>query len=49
MLYGQKLYDQAKLHLAQFRGIFNDLDEDARNADPEVLEQSSALGQLLGV
>lgn len=49
MLYGSKLYDQSKLHLSHFRAIFNELDEDARNADPEVLEQSSVLGQLLGV
>jgi hypothetical protein len=49
MLYGHKLHDQAKTHLALFCGVFNDLDEEARNADPEVLEQSHVLGQLLGM
>ena len=31
----------------QFKALFRDLDEDARNADPDVLEQSHMLAQLL--
>lgn len=47
LLCQHKALDQAKQHLAQFKALFRDLDEDARNADPDVLEQSHILGQLL--
>ncbi|KXZ53232.1 BBS4 protein [Gonium pectorale] len=49
LLYSQKQYDTAKLHLHQFRALFSDMDEEARRADPEVAEQAGLLGQLLGM
>ncbi|GLI61293.1 hypothetical protein VaNZ11_003647 [Volvox africanus] len=49
LLYNQKQYDSAKLHLHQFRALFQDMDEEARRADPEVTEQSGLLGQLLNI
>ena len=49
MLHRFKEYDQAKLHLMQFRGLFDDQDEELRNADPEIIEQAKSLGRLLGV
>ncbi len=48
LLYGAKQYDAAKLHMTTFRVLFADLDEEARQADPEVLQQGTMLGQLLG-
>jgi Bardet-Biedl syndrome 4 protein len=42
-------YDQAKLHLMQFRELFEAQDEEAKNSDPDILEQAYALGRLLGV
>ena len=47
MLYHNKQYDEAKLHLLQFKELFAVLDEEAKNADPEILEQSHLLTQLL--
>ena len=30
-----------------FRALFNELDDESKNADPEILEQSHTLSQLL--
>lgn len=48
MLAKHQQLDQAKLHYLQFRALFDDLDEDAKNADPEIVEQARSLGQVLG-
>jgi len=41
--------DQAKLHLMQFRDLFDALDDETKHADQDVIEQGHAIGRLLGV
>ena len=48
MLHRHKEYEQAKLHLLQFRDLFDAQEEDLRSADPEIVDQAKALGRLLG-
>lgn len=42
-------HETAKLHLQQFRELFEGQDEGVMNSDPDILEQSHVLGQLLSV
>ena len=49
MLHRHKEYEQSKLHLMQFRDLFDSQDEEVKSADPEVIEQAKGLGRLLGV
>lgn len=48
-LYNNDDVDRAREHYSEFVALFDELDEEARNADPEVLEQQVALGRALGV
>ena len=49
MLQRHKETDQAKLHLMQFRDLFDELDDESKHADPDVIEQGHAIGKLLGM
>ena len=49
MLQRHKENDQAKLHLMQFRDLFDAQDEEAKSSDPDLIEQGHTLGRLLGV
>ncbi len=49
MLHRARRTADARTHMMQFRALFDEQPESVRNADPEVIEQASALGQLLGV
>jgi len=48
MLAKHNRLDDARQHLLQFRELWERLDEDAKNADPELLEQAGLLGGMLG-
>lgn len=48
MLQQNKQFEQAKMHMLQFRELYDLQDEAAKSSDPEVLEQAQVLGQLLG-
>ena len=39
--------NKAKEHFAEFERIFEELDEESRNADPDVLEQRRLLARAL--
>ena len=49
MLQRHKEYEQSKLHLLQFRDLFDEQDEDVKHADQEIIDQAHALGRLLGI
>ena len=49
MLQRHKEYEQSKLHLLQFRDLFDEQDEDVKHADQESIDQAHALGRLLGI
>lgn len=48
-LYNNDDVDRAKEHFGEFQRLFDELDDDTRNADPEVNEQAVALGAALGM
>ncbi len=47
-LFNHGQVDQAAQHFAEFRKLFDELDEETRNADPDILEQQALLAQALG-
>jgi Bardet-Biedl syndrome 4 protein len=49
MLHATGSPDEARVHLHQYRALWEDLEEGAKNSDPELLEQSAVLGNLLGM
>lgn len=48
-LHNNDLMDKAREQFLRFEKLFSELDEDVRTADPEVLEQQSALKAALGL
>ncbi len=48
-LYNNDDFGRAKTQFAEFEKLFEELDEEARSADPEVLEQKTALSAALSV
>lgn len=48
MLYNFGMIDPARQHYQLFKGMFSNLDEEAKNADPEVAEQARTFAALLG-
>ena len=46
-LYNRNALDRAAEHYTEFERLFAKLDDDARNADPEVVEQSKSLQAAL--
>ncbi len=49
LLFNNKQFESAKLHMHQFRALYNDMDEEARRVDPEIGEQAAQLSQQLGM
>lgn len=42
------IHVQAKTHFKEFKQLWNDLEEDVKSADPDVIEQMTELEQALG-
>jgi len=47
-LFNHEELDTAKQHFREFKTLWNELDEEVKNADPDVIEQMAELEQALG-
>lgn len=48
-LFNHNELDQAKAHFREFKQLWNELEEEVKNADPDVMEQMAELERSLGV
>jgi len=48
-LYNNDELERARQHFKEFLRLFNELDEETKSSDPEVIEQKNSLQQLLGL